>query len=104
MEINLRNKKALITGGNGGLGRTIALMLAECGADVAVHYNSNSQCAEQLVAKISNMGRNSTAVKRGLDGVVRVLAKMVAFLASEMVSFTTGAYIPVAGGNVMPAI
>lgn len=253
MEINLKNKKALVTGGSGGLGRTIARTLAQCGADVAVHYNSNSRYANELAAEIKAMGRNAVAVqaditsydsicemkneleadfgmpdilivnaviqywfkplleqppkdyysqfescvmqmvylakafvpymkeqnygrivamntevsmlaqqtysayvagKRGLDGIVRVLAKevgehnitvnqvapgwtvtdkeretgidpaegyvssiplkrrgtdedvakMVAFLSSDLASFTTGAYIPVAGGNVMPAI
>ncbi|MBR6792112.1 MAG: SDR family oxidoreductase [Ruminococcus sp.] len=32
------------------------------------------------------------------------IAQMVAFLASDLASFTTGAYIPVSGGRVMPAI
>lgn len=39
--------------------------------------------------------------RRGTD---EDIAKMVAFLASNLASFTTGAYIPVAGGNVMPTI
>lgn len=253
MEISLKNKKALVTGGSGGLGSTISLLLAECGADVAVHYNSNAGMADRVVNEIKSMGRNAIAVKadvtkyesicemksileadfgmpdilipnaviqypfkplleqdpddyysqfescvmqmvylakafvphmieqnygkivaintevsmlmqptysayvagkRGLDGIVRVLAKevgehnitinqvapgwtitykeretgvdpapeyvssvplkrrgtdddiarMVAFLASDLASFTTGAYIPVAGGNVMPTI
>jgi 3-oxoacyl-[acyl-carrier protein] reductase len=29
---------------------------------------------------------------------------MVCFLASDLAAFTTGAYIPVSGGKVMPAI
>lgn len=39
--------------------------------------------------------------RRGTD---REIANMVAFLASDLASFTTGAYIPVSGGRVMPAI
>ena len=62
-EISLNNKKALVTGGSGGLGRTISRTLAKCGADVAVHYNSNSNYAEQLVSEIKNTGRNTVAVK-----------------------------------------
>ena len=88
MEINLQNKKALITGGSGGLGRTIALMLAECGADVAVHYNSNSQCAEQLVAKISNMGRNSTAVKADITSYESICMVSNRFLNSLLMIIT----------------
>ena len=39
--------------------------------------------------------------RRGTD---REIAHVVAFLASDLASFITGAYIPVCGGNVMPAI
>jgi 3-oxoacyl-[acyl-carrier protein] reductase len=39
--------------------------------------------------------------RRGED---QEIANVVAFLASDLASFITGAYIPVCGGNVMPAI
>ena len=253
MEINLKGKKALVTGGSGGLGRTIVRTLAECGADVAVHYNSDEKSASAVVGELKAFGRQTaafrcditdfdsvkkmrddigksfgmpdilivnaviqyewkplleqdikdyysqfescvmqmvymskmfipymrerhygrivvmntecaamaepncsayTSAKRGLDGIVRVLAKevgadnitvnqiapgwtitdkerasgvnpapgyvatvplarrgtdkdianMAAFLSSDLASFTTGAYIPVSGGRVMPAI
>ncbi|MCM3132824.1 SDR family oxidoreductase [Paenibacillus polysaccharolyticus] len=39
--------------------------------------------------------------RRGED---QEIANVVAFLASDLSSFITGAYIPVSGGNVMPAI
>jgi 3-oxoacyl-[acyl-carrier protein] reductase len=39
--------------------------------------------------------------RRGRD---QEIAKVVAFLASDLASFITGAYIPVCGGNVMPRI
>ena len=253
MNIDLSGKKALVTGGSGGLGRTIVRTLADCGADVAVHYFSDSKNAEILREELVASGRKSeifkaditdkesveamgaeveksfgmpdilvvnaviqyewkklleqdikdyysqfescvmqlvymaktfvpymqsrnygriivmntecammaeegcsayTAAKRGLDGIVRVLAKevggynitvnqiapgwtitdkerengvnpapeyvasvplgrrgtdkdianMAAFLASDLASFTTGAFIPVAGGRIMPTI
>ena len=253
MKINLENKRAIVTGGTGQLGRRIVLSLAECGADVAIHYHSNQVKAEELAAQVRSMGREAgifqaditkeqsiyamrdkiyeefgkpdiivnnaviqyqwksvleqdvsdyytqfescvmhnvymnkafvphmieqkygrivvintecaaladpyqsayVAGKRGLDGVVRCLAKeigpynvtinqvapgwtisdndraksqevqpeydktvplghrgtdqdianMVCFLASDLAAFTTGAYIPVSGGKVMPAI
>ncbi len=253
MNIDLTGKKAIVTGGSGGLGRTIVRTLAECGADVAIHYNSDKISADSLVSELTAAGRKAaayqadvtnensvgelrkaveatfgmpdimvvnaviqyewkplieqdikdyysqfescvmqmvymskefvphmkqqnygrivvmntecaymaepncsayTSAKRGLDGIVRVLAKevgsnnitvnqiapgwtvtdkeratginpapeyvatvplarrgtdtdianMAAFLASDLAAFTTGAYIPVSGGRVMPAI
>ena len=39
--------------------------------------------------------------RRGTDAEI---AQMAAFLVSDLASFTTGAFIPVCGGRVMPAI
>jgi 3-oxoacyl-[acyl-carrier protein] reductase len=61
MNINLTGKTALVTGGNSGLGRAIALLLAEAGADVALTYFSNP--GEQTVTAIRALGRNSLALR-----------------------------------------
>ncbi|HOZ49138.1 MAG TPA: SDR family oxidoreductase [Candidatus Hydrogenedentes bacterium] len=45
--------------------------------------------------------KNVPLKRRGTD---QEIANVVAFLASDLASFITGAYIPVSGGNVMPAI
>jgi len=253
MQIDLSGKIALVTGGSGELGREMVRALAECGADVAIHYHKQADQAERLMHEALAMGVKAvilqadvadaesvekmaaqirkelgspdiivnnaviqydwkpvleqgledyesqfrscvlqnvlmakafvpamqqkrwgrvvaintecamqnfpdqsayTAGKRGMDGVLRVLARevgefgitvnqvapgwtisenataghnqedasyiaavplrrrgtarevatVVAFLASDLASFITGAYIPVSGGNVMPAI
>lgn len=61
MNINLYGKKAIVTGGTGQLGRCIVRSLAECGADVAIHYHSNAVMAEELVQELKSMGRNAGA-------------------------------------------
>ncbi len=253
LKIDLSGKLALVTGASGELGSVIARTLAECGADVVLHYCRNAERAQRAAKAVEAAGRRAflvqcdvtdfedvrrmqktvsaqcgevnllvanaviqyewksvlaqpledfqsqfdscvmqtvhlakafvpdmirrnygrivaintecaamaeennsayTAGKRGLDGVVRCLAKeigrhgitvnqvapgwtiserdrinhtesapdyertvplrrrgtdleiaqMTAFLLSDLASFTTGAYIPVSGGRVMPAI
>ena len=44
------------------------------------------------------------SVPLGRRGSDQEVANVVAFLASDLASFITGAYVPVCGGNVMPAI
>ncbi|MEM7534727.1 MAG: SDR family oxidoreductase [Chloroflexota bacterium] len=50
-----------------------------------------------------SLGYESTVplARRGTD---QEIANVVAFLASDLASFITGAYVPVCGGNVMPSI
>jgi len=59
--IDLTGKSALVTGGNTGIGKAIALALAQVGADVALTYFSNP--GEQTVAAIRELGRKSVALR-----------------------------------------
>ncbi len=59
----LRGKVALVTGASRGIGRGIALALAEAGADVIVHYARKTSMAQDVVAEIQSMGRQAVAVK-----------------------------------------
>ncbi len=52
----LRGKFALITGASRGIGRGIALRLAERGAAVAVNYRANREAAEEAIARIRQLG------------------------------------------------
>ena len=57
------NKIALVTGGSRGLGRNMAIRLAEKGIDVILTYHSNKQEADKIVAEIESLGRKAAALQ-----------------------------------------
>jgi len=59
----LTGKQALITGGSRGIGRGIALKLAEQGVNIAVHYYQNQDAAADTVTKVREHGVNGVAVQ-----------------------------------------
>ncbi len=78
----LTGRRALITGGNRGLGRAFALALAEAGADVAIAARDAGRNAE-VVAEIEARGRRGLAVEADiteLDDVRRLVADVTAGL------------------------
>ncbi len=54
--MKLENKIAMVTGASRGIGRAIALRLADEGARVAVHYNSNQNAAQEVADEIKQRG------------------------------------------------
>src|SRR5690606_16537910 len=54
---------ALVTGSSRGIGRAIALELAQLGMSVGVNYASRADAAEQLVAEITAKGGRAIAIK-----------------------------------------
>ncbi|MCT4594875.1 MAG: 3-oxoacyl-[acyl-carrier-protein] reductase [Anaeromicrobium sp.] len=61
--MNLNGKTALVTGGSRGIGKAIALKLAQFGANIVVNYTSNSQKAEETVNEIKEMGKDAIALQ-----------------------------------------
>ena len=56
-------KSALVTGASRGIGRSIALQLAEDGFNVAVNYAGNKEKAEAVVKEIKEKGVESFAIQ-----------------------------------------
>lgn len=63
MDLSLDGKTALVTGGSRGIGRAIALTLAECGADVALTFTSSEEAANEVKDEITSKGRRSKALQ-----------------------------------------
>ena len=74
LNIDLSGKIALVTGASGELGRVIARTLAECGADVAVHYNGSRERAEQTADSVRALGRRALVVQADVTDLASVLA------------------------------
>jgi len=82
---DLTGARALVTGAGHGIGRAIAVALAEAGADVAVHYGQSAEGAEQTAAAITALGRRA----KTFAGDVRDAAQVNAFVA-DAVEFLGG--------------
>ena len=54
--IDLKGRRALVTGGSRGMGAATALLLADCGADVGIGYRSREHEAQDVVRQIADRG------------------------------------------------
>ena len=80
---DLTNRVALVTGGSRGIGRAVALALAEAGADVTVNYRERAEEARAVVEAIRAAGRRAIAIGADVSAGAAVAAMMRA-VASQL--------------------
>jgi 3-oxoacyl-[acyl-carrier protein] reductase len=79
----LTGKVALVTGGSRGIGRAIAVSLAEAGAAVAVNYRERATAAASVVEAITKSGGRAIALAADVSQS-KAVADMVATVAREL--------------------
>jgi NAD(P)-dependent dehydrogenase (short-subunit alcohol dehydrogenase family) len=79
----LAGKVALVTGAARRIGRSIALRLAQDGADVAVTYRHSAEDAENVAREIRALGVRSMAIEADVS-VVEEVRRMFSLLEMEM--------------------
>src|SRR5882757_7605613 len=69
--MSLRNRVALVTGGSRGIGRGLALRLAQDGARMAIAYRSNKVAAQQTLRHLQANGADCVAVETDITDAGR---------------------------------
>jgi glucose 1-dehydrogenase len=67
--MRLQGKTALVTGSDQGIGKAIALRLAQEGADVVINYRSNADHAADVLKEIEGLGREGLVVQADLSKI-----------------------------------
>ena len=72
----LEEQTALVTGASRGIGRAIALKLAEAGANILLHYHQNEAAAQSVAREIAGPARLLRADLRSPDAINRMIASL----------------------------
>ncbi|GFP24256.1 3-oxoacyl-[acyl-carrier protein] reductase [Candidatus Hakubella thermalkaliphila] len=81
--LDLKGQVALVTGGSRGIGRRIALTLAQAGAHVAINFPSNRSLAEEVVEQVRSLGRQSLCIRADVK-VEEQVSQMVEKVSREL--------------------
>src|SRR4029077_11880369 len=81
--MSLKGKVAIVTGGNSGIGRAIALGLAKAGGNIAIDYVAHPEATDALESEISRLG----AVAIGVEADVSRIADLQALIDATVAKF-----------------
>lgn len=76
--IDLKGKKAIVTGGSRGIGRATAILLARAGAHVGIAYRARDDEADDTVARLRRLGSSAWSVAADLgesEGVAKLFER-----------------------------
>ena len=79
----LKDKVAIVTGGNSGIGKAIVLELARQGANVVVDYVSHPEAAEEVERQVASLGDRAI----GVDADVSKVADLERLIAAAVKAF-----------------
>ena len=99
--MSLKGKNALVTGSSRGIGRGIALSLAERGARVAIHYYRDQGAAQATLERIRELGSNGFLVQADVcrPDEVRRIFKQVRSEFGSLDIFVSNARTEAANGS-----
>src|ERR1700746_3234841 len=97
---DLTGRVAIVTGGNGGIGRSIALGMTEAGAAVAV-FARNEEKNQQVLAELKSIGVPSMALKVDMTnraGLQPALNQVESELGSVSILVNNAGNVSLSGG------
>lgn len=80
---DLTGKVALVTGASRGIGRAIALALANAGANIAINYRNRDDEAKEVLLQIKRFGRLAVAVKSDVS-ISADVVRMIGIIEREL--------------------
>ena len=80
MNIDLKGKLAVVTGASGELGRVITRTLADCGADIVIHYHNGEARAKALLKEVQAKGVRAMVVSADITN-----AKAIQYMKQAIV-------------------
>jgi glucose 1-dehydrogenase len=81
--MSLKNKAAIVTGGNSGIGKAIVLELARQGANITIDFVSHPDATDELEKQVAALGDQSI----GVDADVSQVADLERLVAATVNAF-----------------